>query len=354
MVVDVLSEDMDCGSWIDCAGKLSFLTHVVKECNSLFEKVTGNDVPNPIFFLTSSIELISDLKNQCELYIDYSKNILSKELTVSKVNSTSTEDHIIDKLLDHDPGKRGLVKSASQRNYIISLGPFQPHLPKYPCNSDIKNGKQRQFNPSWYKEYPHLEYSISSDAAFCFVCSLFPKGPHRTNENLSWSQYGVRNWEKMKSRGKNKSGKLECHFSSLAHKSSLIDLSNFSMNSNHIDKLLNTEKRKCAIQACKQKEFHKDIIKILFDVTRTLARQGLPFRGDGDEKNGNFYQIILLISRYCPAMKLWLEEEKFRPYHVTYMSHESQDEFIQLLATEIKRNIVHEVVEAGIYSVMAD
>lgn len=119
-----------------------------------------------------------------------------KELTVSKVNSTSTENHIIDKLLDHDPGKRGLVKSASQRNYIISLGPFQPHLPKYPCNSDIKNGKQRQFNTSWYKEYSHLEYSISSDAAFCFVCSLFPKGPHRTSENLSWSQYGVRNWEK--------------------------------------------------------------------------------------------------------------------------------------------------------------
>lgn len=53
-------------------------------------------------------------------------------------------------------------------------------------------------------------------------------------------------------------------------------------------------------------------------------------------------------------MKLWLEEEKFRPYHLTYMSHESQDEFIQLLATETKRNIVHEVVEAGIYSVMAD
>lgn len=89
------------------------------------------------------------------------------------------------------------------------------------------------------------------------------------------------------------------------------------MNSNHIDKLLNTEKRKCAIQACKQKEFHNDIIKILFDVTRTLARQGLPFMDDGDEKNDNFYQIILLISRYCPVMKLWLEEEKFRPYHVT-------------------------------------
>lgn len=154
MVVVVLSEGKDCGSWINCTGKLPFLTHIVKECNSLFEKVTGNDVPNPIFFLTSSIEPISDLKKKCESSIDYSKNILSKELTLSKVNSTFTEDHIIDELLDHDPGKRGLVKSASQRHYIISLGPFQLHLPKYPCNSDIKNGKQRQFNPSWYKDYP--------------------------------------------------------------------------------------------------------------------------------------------------------------------------------------------------------
>lgn len=274
------------------------------------------------------------------------------ELSSSKV--TSSQDHIIYKLLDHDPGKRGLVKSASQRNYLISLGPCQPNLPKYPCNSDIKEGKQRHFNSDWYKQYPHLEYSISNDAAFCFVCSLFPKGPNRPSANLSWSQYGVRNWDKMKSRGKNKTGKLESHFSSLAHKSSLIDFSNFSINSNHIDKLLNKENRKYAIQVCKQKEFHKYVIQILFDVTRTLARQGLPFRGDGDEKNGNFYQIISLISRYRPTMKLWLEEEKFRPYHVTYMSHESQDEFIQLLATETKKSIVHDIIEAGIYSVMAD
>ncbi|KAL4143962.1 hypothetical protein QTP88_006210 [Uroleucon formosanum] len=66
VVVVVLSEGKDCGSWINCTGKLPFLTHIVKECNSLFEKVTGNDVPNPIFFLTSSIEPISDLKKKSD------------------------------------------------------------------------------------------------------------------------------------------------------------------------------------------------------------------------------------------------------------------------------------------------
>lgn len=64
MVVSVLNEDEDYGSWIDCAGKLSFLTHILKECISLLEKVTSDDVPNPIFFLTSSIELISNLKKK--------------------------------------------------------------------------------------------------------------------------------------------------------------------------------------------------------------------------------------------------------------------------------------------------
>lgn len=153
--------------------------------------------------------------------------------------------------------------------------------------------------------------------AFCFICSLFPNGPNRARAENSWTVDGVRNWSKMKSRGKGNPGKLELHFSSNAHKSALVDFSYFTLNCNHIDKLLNKENRQAAIQISAQKQFHKDVIKILFDVTRTLARQELSFRGDGDENNGNFKQIILLLSRYCPTMKTWLEEAAFRPYHVT-------------------------------------
>lgn len=326
--------------------------HILEESNNLLKKLKDDDLPNPIFFLTSSIELISTLKEKSCSYIQYATKVLSKEL--SSEEPFSLKNKIIDKLLDHDPGKRGLVESASQRDYLISLGPYQPKLINFPTNCDIQKGKQRQFNPKWFKEYPYLEYSTSKDAAFCFVCGLFPKGPNRPWANSSWSQYGIRNWAKMKSRGKGKLGKLETHFSSNAHKSALIDYKNFSINSNHIDKLLNKKNRQDAIKFSKQKEFHKDVIKILFDVTSTLARQGLPFRGDGDEKNSNFFQILLLLSRYCPIMKTWLEDAKFRPYHVTYMSPESQNEFIHLLAIETKRKIISEIKEAGIYSIMAD
>jgi len=92
----------------------------------------------------------------------------------------------------------------------------------------------------------------------------------------------------------------------------------------------------------------------LFDVSRILARQGLPFRGDREEKNGNFNHIVSLLSRHCPVMKTWIEQSKFRPYRVNYMSHDSKYEFITLLALETKKQIVNEVNVANMYSVMSN
>lgn len=154
-------------SWIDCVGKLSSLVQIIKECKILLKKVHADDIPNPIYFLTMSIELISSVKEKSAMYIQSASNVLSKEFTSEK--SFFTNEEVVDKLLDHDPGKRGKVESASQRNYLLSLGPYQPLDYTFPTNYDITKGKQRQFNSSWFKEYSHLEYSICYDAAFCFI-----------------------------------------------------------------------------------------------------------------------------------------------------------------------------------------
>lgn len=82
---------------------------------------------------------------------------------------------------------------------------------------------------------------------------------------------------------------------------------------------------------------------ILLDITHTLARQGLAFRGDMNEENWNFNQLVLLISRHNPAMKRWLDDNKFRKPNVIYLSHDSQNEFIDLLADETKNTIIEEV-----------
>ena len=106
---------------------------------------------------------------------------------------------------------------------------------------------------------------------------------------------------------------------------------------------------------------------MLLDVARTLGRQVIAFRGrstepsqptgkqgENREIDGNFNQIIQLLSRHCPNLKRWLDEVHLRPYHVTYMSHDSQNEMIDILANNIRGKVKEEVNQSKMYSVMAD
>ena len=90
-----------------------------------------------------------------------------------------------------------------------------------------------------------------------------------------------------------------------------------------MDMLIDKGKRVNAIQEKKDQLTNMSAVHILLDVARTLARQGLAFRGssthDHGETDGNFYQITQLLSRHCPCPKSWLSEAQLRPYHVAYI-----------------------------------
>jgi len=86
---------------------------------------------------------------------------------------------------------------------------------------------------------------------------------------------------------------------------------------------------------------------------RTLARQGLAF-GNGDNKNGNFNQIVELISSHCSIMKKWFDDKSMRPYHVTYLGSRSQNKFRELLFSEFIYLTIREVKNAEKYSVLAN
>lgn len=206
----------------------------------------------------------------------------------------------------HNPADRSKVKTTSERKYIMKLGPHQPKLPVFPQNKDITAKKQCRFSSQWYHVYPHLEYSIWKDAAFCFVCSLFPSGPGREMADNAWSSTGVRTWHKMSSLGAKEKGKLAKHFSSKAHKAALADFYAFGQDRANIDMLLDKEKRVKAIQEKEDQLTNQGAVYILLDVARTLARQGLAFRSSSQEHgevDGNFYQIVHLVSRHCPRLK---------------------------------------------------
>ena len=242
---------------------------------------------------------------------------------------------------------------------MIQQGPFQPRLKSYPRNIKIAESKQCHFSSEWYNSYPHLEYSITKDAAFCFVCQVFSSGignPKADEVCDAWTVDGVRAWQKMKSRGKGNAGKLSQHFASSGHKAALNAFLAFQNMSSHLDLLLDKERRKVLIEEEAELQRNREAINTLLDITQTLARQGISFRGSSSEKdgNGNFRQITSLVARHSPSFKRWLDDAPKRPHRVDYLSSRSQNEFLDLLAEDVTRRVTAEINQAGMFSVIAD
>lgn len=112
----------------------------------------------------------------------------------------STNEKLLNKLLDHDLSKRGKVEFALQHNYLLSLGPCQSHYEIFPTNYD-KQRKTKTIGCLMQIGLRNTSFGVQFciDAAFCFICSLFPNGPNRLWAKHCWTLSGVRTWSKMKS-----------------------------------------------------------------------------------------------------------------------------------------------------------
>ena len=108
--------------------------------------------------------------------------------------------------LDYDPGtcKQIWEYHVNQRDEIrrayIKKGPHQP-----PLETFKKSGKQnRSFQASWYRNNSKwLEYSPTTDAAYCLPCFVF----HNPNVVVGQNTFivgGFRNWKKV--------GAKDCYF----------------------------------------------------------------------------------------------------------------------------------------------
>jgi hypothetical protein len=334
-------------TWLTCAGALAYLLGDLEEANALSLECKTSTCLNINEFLSRSVTIANKIQANATILLNVSENALQR---YEEQAGDVIETEQCTTLPSRDPGQRCHNLSANQKKYLITQGPQQPKLATFPPKQNIPASKQRQFSASWYEEYAHLEYSVSKDAAFCFICSLF----HKEGQDPAWCETGVSAWEKMKSRGTAKKGKLAEHFSSESHKEALSAYVSFCYPLGHVDVMLDKAVRNAKIQEAKDKQENKEVIKILLDIVRTLAHQNMAFRGDGKEEDGNFCQIVRLVSRHCPLLQRWIESKRSRSYHVTYMSPESQNEMIQLLAEDVRRQVVKEIKDAKMFGVSAD
>jgi hypothetical protein len=136
----------------------------------------------------------------------------------------------------------------------------------------------------------------------------------------------------MKSVGQKKKGKLSAHFGCSSHKAALQQLANFVDPRGYIDLLMDKARRKEMIDSAAEIERNRDAIKIMLDITRTLARQGLAMRGSSEKNEGNsiFNQFEQLLSRQVPSFKRWLADAPKRPHAARYLSPKSKNEYIKI------------------------
>ena len=91
--------------------------------------------------------------------------------------------------------------------------------------------------------------------------------------------------------------------------------------------LIDMNRRNATFQEDGYTYFDTMIIKMLYDVVKT--KQNIALQGEVNASS-NFYQNVQILSRYSNVPQYWYYEKRLRPYHVTYMSNDSPNEFIKL------------------------
>ena len=117
---------------------------------------------------------------------------------------------------------------------------------------------------------------------------------------------------------------------------------------------ISSARKKQLAQGEQERLQNRKVINVLLDCCRYLSRQVLAFRGSDDDINGNFRQIVNLLSRWIPFMKSWIATPRSRPYHVTYLSASSQNRFISILGSETRKVLTDKIRSSGFYAVMDD
>ena len=102
-------------------------------------------------------------------------------------------------------------------------------------------------------------------------------------------------------------------------------------------------------QAATEKQQNRQyLLKVLTSI-QFLARQGIPFRGNGDETDSNLYQLLLLRGEDYPPIHQFLQRQQLK-----YTAHEVQNELLSIMSQQILRGLALQIQKAVYFSIMID
>jgi len=185
----------------------------------------------------------------------------------------------------------------------------------------------------------------SKEAMFCFCCRLFSVGLSSFS-----AEEDFKNWWKL-------NPKVHEHEVSASHAQAFL-------------KWKELEIRLAKRKAIKEEELiekatkkWREILARLLNIIRFLSLQNLALRGhrediheDGDQENrGNFLELVHLLDKYDPVLREHLVKVKLGMNIVTsYLSPEVQNEFVSILAQQVRKKIIAPVKKSKYFCIIFD
>jgi len=159
---------------------------------------------------------------------------------------------------------------------------------------------RRAFQAQWFGKWRWLHYDCSWDLAFCHTCiSAFRTGKLKLSSGIvkdsAFLFAGFSNW-------KDATVAFMTHEKSATHKRAVESVITIPQTTRDVGELLSSvhAAEKCTNQQC--------LVTIAENV-RFLARKGIALRGDVDEDNSNFTQLLYLRAVVQPQLLTWLKRK---------------------------------------------
>ncbi|XP_075696700.1 zinc finger MYM-type protein 1-like [Rhinoderma darwinii] len=335
-----------CSSTSGDSGQISFIEECESSAQASGQGEENENLPNISTEASENAECSETASNNesCEAVTIESQ---SEEPSREYLDETFVDDEGHDTIADKFPTDRGNFPSeltdSQTKRFIISQGSCRP-LITFP--RDQKQGG-RCFSHTFYTKRTQagvllqrswLCYSPKLDCAYCEPCWLFAD---RTcgAYNSAWVN-GMRNWSHL-------TQAVHYHESSMQHIHACMLMQQWRSHGT-VDEENEREIRK-------QKNFWRQVLGRVINVTLTLAMCNLPFRGHteviGQANSGVFLSFIQLLARYDSTLQQLLEMPRGS---VRYLSHRVQDEIIALLSKKIEQDIVNEIKSSPFFSIIID
>lgn len=188
-------------------------------------------------------------------------------------------------------------------------------------------------------ERPWIFYSEALGKMFCTFCIFFSH-----NRSGRFIVQGFDDWSHP--------SRIDEHEASKSHCEAAFVFVKRLTTVNRVDSAL-------AQQAVSEQMYWKEILKRMLSTIRFLACRGLPFRGKnevlGNCENGNYLGTLELLSEFDPLLRSHLKNYGNKGKgHTSYLSSTICDEFIALLAAEVRAKIFQEINRNRYFALIVD